>query len=114
MFELLKNHGNPIRHLVNRIEKLENEDDTAELEKELYVLDGVIWSTGRKYIDVFKENTENDRNDEIIALLERVIADEKADGLCRRRACGVFQRLLAADEIENLKPYVIGKLFDAF
>lgn len=114
LFELLKNHGNPIRHLVNRIEKLENEDDTAELEKELYVLDGVIWSTGRKYIDVFKENTENDRNDEIIALLERVIADEKADGLCRRRACGVFQRLLAADEIENLKPYVIGKLFDVF
>lgn len=114
LFELLKNYGNPIRYLVNQIEKLEKENNGAELEKELYVLDGVIWSTGCKYIDVFKENTENGRTDEIIALLERIISDERADGLCRRRACGVFQRLLAADEIENLEPYVIGELFDVF
>lgn len=114
LFELLKNYGNPIHYLINRIEKLEKENNAAELEKELYVLDGVIWSTGCKYIDVYKENTENGQTDEIIAVLKRIIANEEADGLCRRRACGVFQRLLAAYEIENLEPYVIGELFDVF
>ena len=114
LFELLKNYGNPIHYLINRIEKLEKENNAAELEKELYVLDGVIWSTGRKYIDVFKENTENGHINEIIALLKRIIANEEADGLCRRRACGVLQRLLAVDEIENLEPYIIGELFDVF
>lgn len=114
LFELLKNYGNPIHYLIKRIEKLEKEDNAAELEKELYVLDGVIWSTGCKYIDVFKENTEDGQIDEIIALLKRIIANENVDGLCRRRACGVFQRLLAVDEIENLELYVIGELFDVF
>ncbi len=114
MFELLKKYSNPIRHLVNRIEKLEKEDDAPELEKELYVLDGVIWSTGRKYIDIFKEYTENGQLDEIIILLKKIILDGTADGLCRRRACGVLQRLLATDEIDDVEMRVIGALFDVF
>src|SRR5699024_6754261 len=110
MFELLKNYSNPIRYLVNRIEKLEKEDDAPEREKELYVLDGVIWSTGRKYIDIFKENTENGRLDEIITLLKKIILNGTADGLCRRRACGVLQRLLVTDEIDDVEMCVIGAL----
>ena len=47
-------------------------------------------------------------------MLKGKIANENVDGLCRRRACGVFQRLLAVDEIENLELYVIGELFDVF
>lgn len=112
MFRLLKNESNPIQYLHDTIYISENEViNNSEVEEKLYVLDGVIWSKGRKYIDLYKQVRQID---ELVGLLESILKCDTADALCKRRACGVLQRLLENAAIDSIHTDLISIIFCVF
>lgn len=112
LFRLLRENCNPIQYLCNMI--LPNDKiglENGKLEKALYVLDGVIWSKGRKYVDVYRETNSMDLLEQI---LEKVLYDPSVGGLCKRRVCGVLHRLLTIQAIDRLNMPMIQAIFDVY
>lgn len=115
LFRLLREEENPIQYLCDQIwtgQKLII--DGPELEEELYVLDGTIWSKGREYLDVYQKMAEGNGIKELVRMLELILKNDSVDGLCKRRACGVLHRLLKNEAIENISLTVIPEIFHVY
>lgn len=119
MFNLLQKVNNPIQTLCKEINnfclKLHQlgEETLKTLDEKLYVLDGIIWSSGRKYIDEF---LSTNRIEELISIIESILHNDAIDALCKRRTCGVLQRLIEIGSIkdEDIKTSWIDSIFNIY
>ena len=108
LFSLLRTQSNPIGYLYTTLKEA---SDPSILEENLYVLDGVFWSKGREYLDVYKKNRDIG---DIVELLEEILKSEEKDLLCKRRAFGVLHRLLEIKAINSLNAELVPTLFEVF
>lgn len=112
LFRLLREEENPIQYLYDKTwTGLALSVEGQELEEALYVLDGVIWSRGREYLDVYQRTNEIK---ELVRMLEFVLENDSVDALCKRRACGVIHRLLKQEVIESISLSTIQYIFDVY
>lgn len=112
LFKLLKDESNPIQYLYDTIYSgVDTLVNNCELEEKLYVLDGVIWSKGREYLNVYKSASSIE---DLVHLLENILKSSSVDMLCKRRACGVLQRLLDNDVIVFFSRELVNIIFHIF
>lgn len=101
MFEVIRNYDEPVGELISRISDLEGHpggDTEGQVEKLLYVLDGIIWATGLRFVEGVHGRDAGDVLDTILNLMNQIILNEKEDGISARRVCGVLHRIL------NIRP----------
>lgn len=101
MFDLIGRYDDPVGELISRISALEkhpNEDMEEQLEMQLYVLDGIIWATGLRFIENVDGRDAEEALNTIFDLINRILLRERLDSISVRRACGVLHRIL------NIRP----------
>lgn len=101
MFELIGGYDDPIGELISRISDLErrsNENNEEQLEKQLYVLDGIIWATGLRFVENVNGRDAEEILNTIFDLINRILLSKRLDSISVRRACGVLHRIL------NIRP----------
>lgn len=101
MFELIGEYDDPVGELISRISDLErhpNGNNEEQLEKQLYVLDGIIWATGLRFVENVDGRDAEEALNTIFDLINRILLSERLDGISVRRACGVLHRIL------NIRP----------
>lgn len=101
MFELIEKFNDPVGELLAQIHRLiknNNEDIEDQLEKQLYVLDGIIWATGLRFIENIDGKDSDETINKILKLVNYILVNESLGSICIRRACGVLHRVL------NIRP----------
>ena len=111
LFRLLRKNSNPIQYLYDVIMSENRKICCKELEKNLYVLDGVLWSKGRKYLDIYQQTTSINS---LVMMLKQILQDESIDALCKRRACGVLHRLITIGGLDQIDEQILQLIFDVY
>lgn len=118
MFELLTKSPNPVQELLDQIyDKVKQgltEESEKELEKKLYVLDGIIWSNGVKYLNRLEGDNAEEKFSKLASLIFEIILNAKIDGISARRACGVNHRLIDTGIHISLNEQILYRIFDIF
>lgn len=112
MYTLLENTDNPLRTLYTEItSEIATRKDFKKLDEKLYVFDGIVWSNGRKYINSFLYTNDID---DLVNMLESIWDSDQIDALCKRRACGVLQRLVTIGSVKEIRSTWIAPIFSTY
>lgn len=117
MFELIGESSDPVGELLTRIHSLlENPDEDIEvqLEKQLYVLDGIIWATGLRFIENIDGKGSEVTIEKIFELVINILLNNESNGISVRRACGVLHRVLNIRPDIKLEDKVLTRIFQIF